>query len=329
MPEALSKFINDLEISLGLVGDYSAKIEDLKNQNKFLAEVTDRVTKSQSLSKDEVEKLKQLYPELEDDIKETTNGWTIEKKALDEVSGAVSALESAYTTANNIMTEVLQSGTAIRLGILASELEAIQSVYDAINLTETKTGATKHDILKFYGEDSEQYKLLNQLEILGQAKAKIKKLEEDAKRRADGDGFTPTDKSKDKKDKEVDVLKAYKARKKILESEIELSKAKQREYKKDSAEYVKEQKYQHDKYVQLKELAHQEAERLRKLDSKLYDDESPQIATLKDDWAKATDSMASYKQYMFELVQSFKDNYGKSLLDSVQEKIDAIRKQKA
>lgn len=158
---------------------YANEAYNLGTAETYLKGVQKDVTDGKSLNKDEVEKLLKLYPQLKNAIIETADGWTVEKTALDLVTGGVSGLKFAYTNAQDTMTAIMKTKSAERLGITLQELDAIQSVADAYNvyaasggfegMTDSEIRARKASANQYGAKAG----ILGQLTELGKVKQKI------------------------------------------------------------------------------------------------------------------------------------------------------------
>ena len=112
---------------------YKVEINDLAIVQEYLGGVLEKVTNNQSLSKDEVEQLCELYPELESAIYETADGWTVESDVLNLVNDDITNLKDAYVNAQNAMTSMNQEGTLKRINLTLEEINALQTQAELLN----------------------------------------------------------------------------------------------------------------------------------------------------------------------------------------------------
>ena len=65
--------------------------------NNYLASVSKKVADAESLTKEEKDKLISVFPALQNAIYKTVDGWSVEKTAIDLLSGSLSSLEGNYS----------------------------------------------------------------------------------------------------------------------------------------------------------------------------------------------------------------------------------------
>lgn len=115
------KAIDQLETALSSLPPILAEVEDIQS----------KLNDGYSFSYEEIEELKEKYPQLESAIYRTAQGWSIEKDAVDQLYTSTSSLSAEFANAQSVMTTALNNGVAVRLEQLGIELEGISSVADA------------------------------------------------------------------------------------------------------------------------------------------------------------------------------------------------------
>jgi TP901 family phage tail tape measure protein len=223
---SLSEYTEQLQILNKETAYYQREIDDLARVQEYLGGIIDKVTKNQSLSKDEVQKLVSLYPELENAIYETIDGWSVENDTLNILTTTIGTFKDSYITAQNAISLALKNQSVQRLGITLAELEGIKSVADAYNLIGSKlNSATDIDDARTeqFWQRGIQTKEYSDVFDIGKAKEDIKKMQEDILK-----GFNPSalgDSIKSSADKalsEIDRLK-QELEKRLQDKEFEIS----------------------------------------------------------------------------------------------------------
>lgn len=92
--------------------------------------IADVVNGKMYLTKEQMLDLVGAMPDLQQYLRYTANGWTLESGAMDTVNQAVTGLSSAYVAAQQSMSESVAREAAARLGIIGNEFEQIKSVAD-------------------------------------------------------------------------------------------------------------------------------------------------------------------------------------------------------
>jgi hypothetical protein len=138
----LAEYISKLNELKESSREYEKQAYDLGTASEYLASVSKKVAEGDSLTKDEKEQLIALYPDLQNAIYKTADGWTIEQTAVDLLNGSITTLQTAYINAQNAMTELAAIAVGQRLNITDAELKAVQSTADAYALLAGKKGAT-------------------------------------------------------------------------------------------------------------------------------------------------------------------------------------------
>ena len=95
--------------------------------------VIDVVNKDMYLTDEEMGRLVSRHGDLADSLQWTEKGWTLEADAMDLVKDASNALQSAYITAQQKMTELCASGVGQRLEMYGVELQSLESLLAAFS----------------------------------------------------------------------------------------------------------------------------------------------------------------------------------------------------
>lgn len=112
---------------------YETAVNAIPDKLEELDDVQQKITDGQSLSYDEIQKLVETYPELESSIQRTSDGWTVEASAISTVRSEVMDLSTEYTNAQTAMNEIVANGVAARLEQYGIELDALNSVAEALS----------------------------------------------------------------------------------------------------------------------------------------------------------------------------------------------------
>ena len=149
----------EFENSLSSLEAYTDSLQkgmtDVGEASDYFSDCLEKVNKHESLSEEEKNRLIKLYPELKDNIIKTANGWTVEQSALKDISEEVQELKTAYTNAQENMTNVVKTGALKRLGILDDELLGIQSMNQAYAiLKRQKFIGPVQEGYEFHGDES-------------------------------------------------------------------------------------------------------------------------------------------------------------------------------
>lgn len=124
--------------------EYETEIYNLGKAHEYLSSISEKLSNSQSLTKDEVNQLIAFYPSLQGAIYQTADGWMVEKSAVDLLNEGVGDLRNAYINAQTSMLRTAAITAAERLGISVDELEGIENVADAYRLLDgTKEGIAR------------------------------------------------------------------------------------------------------------------------------------------------------------------------------------------
>ncbi|MDD4298635.1 MAG: phage tail tape measure protein, partial [Bacilli bacterium] len=185
---SLSEYTKQLQILNKETAYYQREIDDLARVQEYLGGIIDKVTKNQSLSKDEVQKLVSLYPELENAIYETIDGWSVENDTLNILNTTIGKFKDAYINAQNAISLALTNQSVKRLGITLAELEGIQSIADAYNLIGRKLGTSTDDARREQlMSKNGRLREFSDIFDIGKAKEDIKKMQDDILK-----GFNPS-----------------------------------------------------------------------------------------------------------------------------------------
>lgn len=110
------------------VNTYKTAVDALPEKLQDIKKMQDNVSTGYSYSDEQIENLKSKYPQLEDAISRTANGWSIEKSAIDDLYGSVINLDSEYQNAQSLMTRFLSSETAKRLEGYGLEIKTLEDL---------------------------------------------------------------------------------------------------------------------------------------------------------------------------------------------------------
>lgn len=140
----MDEYIAELSQLKASSKDYKTEIYNLGKAHEYLTSISERVSDSHSLTKDEVNQLVAFYPGLQGAIYQTADGWMVEKEAVDLLNEGVGDLRDAYIDAQTSMLRTAAINAAERLGISLDELEGIENVADAYRLLSgSKEGMVK------------------------------------------------------------------------------------------------------------------------------------------------------------------------------------------
>lgn len=127
--------IKDSEIISGVIEEITdnitAKVKDYNNEISSLNDAIDTLNEGNSLSYDDMTELVNLYPQLENKVVKTADGYTIEKSALEDVR------QQSYTTRNDFiddqikMLETTIETTRERIRLYYAEIGALNNYYEA------------------------------------------------------------------------------------------------------------------------------------------------------------------------------------------------------
>lgn len=119
--DPIAQAIDQLETALSSLPPILAEVEEIQS----------KLNDGYSFSYEEIEELKEKYPQLESAIYRTAQGWSIEKDAVDQLYTSTSNLSVEFANAQSVMTNALNSEVSKRLDQLGIELEGISSIADA------------------------------------------------------------------------------------------------------------------------------------------------------------------------------------------------------
>ena len=147
--------------------EYANKVKSLSTAQKYLQEVIEKLNNRESISLEEKNKLLKMFPDLQDAIEKTTDGFIVEEKTLGllnetlgDLGGAYNTLLSAIQTINVSMTIATANGADERLKVLSQELRGITSIASAYaTLDESLFGGVKGRAISFIADYERKSKL--------------------------------------------------------------------------------------------------------------------------------------------------------------------------
>jgi chromosome segregation ATPase len=122
----------------GALSTLQSTYDKVPTSLKDIDDIQSKLNEGYSFSYDEIEKLKAAHPELESAIKRTSEGWTIEKSAVDALRTSTLNLNTEFNAAQTAMTTIMNSEVAKRLEQYGIELTSIKSLADAYNAINNK-----------------------------------------------------------------------------------------------------------------------------------------------------------------------------------------------
>lgn len=129
--------------------------KDATNELDYLQQISDDINHGRTLSIDSVTDLILRYPLLASAVKKTANGYTIEKKALDDLREAQKKNAEAKIKAEIGMTDVAIAQLSSRLTAYGIELNMIDTMEKADSTINEKRKMLRNN--KVLGDDNDQY----------------------------------------------------------------------------------------------------------------------------------------------------------------------------
>jgi len=117
---------------------YSSTIDDLAKVSEYLVTIQDKVAKKEALTKEEMQSLIAVYPELTSAIIANGDGYNVESSALDLVMESVNNLRDATIAAENAKNVIISQGVDTRIGFAISELEMVNTLNEAYSILTGK-----------------------------------------------------------------------------------------------------------------------------------------------------------------------------------------------
>ncbi|MDI3312441.1 MAG: hypothetical protein QJR05_13595, partial [Thermoanaerobacterium sp.] len=295
---------------LSSLSDTFKEAEDaLKPLNQALYDLSQK----QSLTSDQIADLILQYPELASQIHKTTNGWTLEKDAIEDlrkkqIQTSVDALKSQLSMSNSAY-----AGLSARLTMYGIEIDKIQDLQDALNavnkINQSNVPTNVPPYLRNMGNTLTD-KLESDVSKLGEAREQIKKLEELL-----NDPTLGVSTSKTKKTDNKDFLDATQARINEINKEAKARAELNKQISDRAKELESEKKYEDaiKKTTELLASQKKEIALLNEANKRLNEERNKLQKTSKYDMSSWVDENGEATQSYIKLYNSLNEKGQKAL----------------
>lgn len=134
-----------------------SNVSSLVSQTRNLSDAQDdyiliskAVNKEAYLTGEQVGVLCGKYPELQEQLRLTEQGWSLESGAMDVVQNSLYGLQSAYGATQAAMNNAVVNGVSARLKNLGLEISGIQAIINAYNSLSQSKAAVKAKVESQY-----------------------------------------------------------------------------------------------------------------------------------------------------------------------------------